>query len=113
MRRILPLLLLCVLASPARALGPAFLFAFGSAGPGTAQFQSPHGLAAAPDGTIYVGDTVNGRVQHFSAAGAAPPAVAARLPGGGGGGAGGPLALVVPSTDHVRRDHGDGRVPPV
>jgi ABC-type Fe3+ transport system permease subunit len=44
-RRALLLLLSLVLAAPAFAQGPAFLFAFGSAGTLAGQFQEPHGLA--------------------------------------------------------------------
>ncbi len=41
----------------------------GTAGPGQGQFQSPRGVAAAPDGTIYVADSNNHRIQHFTAEG--------------------------------------------
>jgi uncharacterized protein (TIGR03663 family) len=33
------------------------------------QFNSPHGFVIAPDGTIYVADTNNNRIQHFSSTG--------------------------------------------
>jgi DNA-binding beta-propeller fold protein YncE len=33
------------------------------------QFQRPRGIAAAPDGTIYVADTFNHRIQHFDSQG--------------------------------------------
>ena len=36
-------LLLLAAATPANALSPAFLFAWGSAGSAAGQFQSPHG----------------------------------------------------------------------
>ncbi len=42
---------------------------FGMSGSSDGQFNTPHGIAIAPDGTIYVADTNNNRIQHFSAAG--------------------------------------------
>ncbi len=44
----------------------AFLFAFGSPGIGPGQFDEPVGLAVAPDGTLYVADTWNQRIQAFA-----------------------------------------------
>ena len=41
----------------------------GNNGSGPSQFQAPRGVAAAPDGTIYVADSGNHRIQHFSAEG--------------------------------------------
>ncbi|HEY3343727.1 MAG TPA: SMP-30/gluconolactonase/LRE family protein, partial [Anaerolineaceae bacterium] len=41
----------------------------GTAGSGPAQFQYPHGIAVAPDGSLYVADSRNHRVQHLSADG--------------------------------------------
>ncbi|HEX9011915.1 MAG TPA: NHL repeat-containing protein, partial [Anaerolineaceae bacterium] len=40
-------------------------------GPGTeaGQFQYPHGIAVAPDGSLYVADARNHRIQHFAADG--------------------------------------------
>jgi predicted membrane-bound mannosyltransferase/sugar lactone lactonase YvrE len=38
----------------------------GSAGQGVGQFNAPRGLAAASDGSIYVADTMNNRIQHLS-----------------------------------------------
>lgn len=41
----------------------------GSAGVENGQFNAPRGIAIAPDGTIYVADSRNHRIQHFSADG--------------------------------------------
>jgi predicted membrane-bound mannosyltransferase/DNA-binding beta-propeller fold protein YncE len=45
------------------------LTTFGSPGVGDGQFTSPHGIAIAPDGSIYVADSNNHRVQKFDADG--------------------------------------------
>jgi DNA-binding beta-propeller fold protein YncE len=42
---------------------------FGVNGTSDSQFNSPHGIAIAPDGTLYVADTNNNRIQHFLADG--------------------------------------------
>jgi DNA-binding beta-propeller fold protein YncE len=42
---------------------------FGVNGSSGGQFNTPHGIAIAPDGTLYVADTNNNRIQHFSADG--------------------------------------------
>lgn len=42
---------------------------FGTPGMEGGQFNKPRGLAVAPDGTIYVADSQNNRIQHFSADG--------------------------------------------
>nr|MBC7244204.1 pre-peptidase C-terminal domain-containing protein [Chloroflexota bacterium] len=47
-----------------------FLARWGSLGVGDGQFWFPCGVAVAPDGTLYVADTDNDRVQRFSATGA-------------------------------------------
>jgi DNA-binding beta-propeller fold protein YncE len=38
---------------------------FGTSGSEAGQFQRPRGVATAPDGTIYIADTDNHRIQHF------------------------------------------------
>jgi uncharacterized protein (TIGR03663 family) len=42
---------------------------FGAGGTGNGQFNGPRGIAAASDGSIYVVDSGNNRIQHFSADG--------------------------------------------
>jgi len=42
---------------------------FGENGTLNGQFNSPHGISIAPDGTLFVADTNNNRIQHFSASG--------------------------------------------
>ncbi len=42
----------------------------GSQGTDAGQFMLPRGIAAAPDGSIYVADTFNNRIQHFTSDGA-------------------------------------------
>ena len=42
---------------------------FGSAGAALGQFQAPHEIAFAPDGTIYVADGKNNRIQHLTVSG--------------------------------------------
>jgi len=46
-----------------------FLGAWGSQGTGDGQFDSPRGVAVAPDGTVYVADSRNSRIHRFSATG--------------------------------------------
>ena len=46
-----------------------FLFAIGAQAP-LGQFNEPHDVAVAPDGTVYVADPSNRRIQHFNATGA-------------------------------------------
>lgn len=41
----------------------------GDLGAGQGQFDGPRGIAAAPDGSVYVADSRNHRIQHFSADG--------------------------------------------
>ncbi len=42
---------------------------FGSAGDLPGQFNAPRGMSVAPDGSIYVADSRNNRIQHFSSTG--------------------------------------------
>jgi len=44
-------------------------FAFGQIGTGESEFTSPRAMAFAPDGTFYVADSGNHRIQHFSSDG--------------------------------------------
>ena len=50
-------------------LPDTFLFAIGAQAP-VGQFNRPSGVAVAADGTVYVADTWNNRIQRFSATGA-------------------------------------------
>ncbi len=44
-------------------------FTVGSQGNGAAQFEKPRGIAVAPDGSVYVADSGNHRIEHLSANG--------------------------------------------
>ena len=59
------------LAVPASAVEgeSQFLTKWGTNGSGDGQFSNPDGVAVAPDGTVYVGDTNNHRIQYFSSSG--------------------------------------------
>ena len=48
---------------------PSYVSRFGSEGKANGQFESPNGIAVAPNGNMYVADTDNNRVQEFTAAG--------------------------------------------
>ncbi|MBC8447525.1 MAG: hypothetical protein H8D78_07225 [Chloroflexi bacterium] len=57
--------------APTAAQGPLpdkFLFAIGAQAP-VGQLNRPQGAAVAPDGTVYVVEWWNPRIQHFSATG--------------------------------------------
>jgi DNA-binding beta-propeller fold protein YncE len=47
----------------------ALLGGWGQHGPNEGQFAFPSGVAVAPDGTVYVADSGNNRIQYFDAAG--------------------------------------------
>jgi DNA-binding beta-propeller fold protein YncE len=72
---------LVALPSPARAQTPAYQFAWGTSGSGLRQFQDAHGIATAPDGSVYVADTFNSRIQEFTSAGASVRTWATTFPG--------------------------------
>lgn len=63
--------LAAILIAPAAAGAQDYQFvrAFGGNGPGPGEFSLPLGVTAAPDGTIYVADTFNNRIQSFDADG--------------------------------------------
>jgi DNA-binding beta-propeller fold protein YncE len=44
---------------------PQFILKWGSLGSGPGEFNSPRGIAVASNGTLYVVDTNNNRIQHF------------------------------------------------
>ena len=47
-----------------------FLTKWGTSGSGDGQFKYPYGIAVASDGNVYVGDTLNNRIQKFTSDGA-------------------------------------------
>jgi len=54
--------------TPQVPLPDKFLFVIGAQAP-VGQFNYPHSVAVAPDGTVYVADMDNNRIQRFSATG--------------------------------------------
>ena len=46
-----------------------FVSKWGSEGTGDGQFQRPHGIFVAPDGSVYVSEVINHRIQKFTSAG--------------------------------------------
>lgn len=60
---------LCLGAGLAVASPITFLNGWGSSGSAEGQFSFPRGMAVGPDGTVYVADTGNNRIEVFNAAG--------------------------------------------
>jgi len=58
-----------LLAPGVAAATPQLLGSWGGSGSGPGQFDEPFGIATGPDGSVYVADTENHRVQQFTAAG--------------------------------------------
>lgn len=62
--------LLLLVAAPSQALvPPLFVSAWGVTGGGPGQFNGPRGVEVDANGTFWVADASNNRIQHFSAAG--------------------------------------------
>lgn len=62
--------LLFALPDPADAQSPSYVGQWGVFGGEPGQFRYPRGVAVGPTGDVYVTDTENHRVQHFTAVGA-------------------------------------------
>lgn len=88
---------------------PAFVRTWGSAGDGDGELDDPAGVAVAADGTVYVADTGNDRIQRFAADGTFESAW-----GGTGSGEGrfhGPTGVAVsPGGDVYVADTGNNRI---
>jgi RHS repeat-associated protein len=67
----LALVFLVSSASKAQGEGPPpiYVASFGSGGTGDGQFDRPAAIAIAPDGDIWVADSINNRIQHFDSEG--------------------------------------------
>src|SRR5262245_14115258 len=94
----------------AHAQAPVFDLAWGTSGSGVGQFSLPHGIAASSAGVVYVGDTVNHRIQKFSSTGAftaawGPPGL---FPAGVGLDASGNLFVADVGNDHVYKFEANG-----
>ena len=66
------LTLCCVLVSSNALAGsdpPQFMFQWGSNGAGEGQFAGPHGIVVDAEGSVYVVDTSNHRIQKFTSEG--------------------------------------------
>jgi DNA-binding beta-propeller fold protein YncE len=61
--------LLATLLALSQMSAPSFVTQWGREGSGDGQFKAPEGIAVADDGTIYIADTENHRVQRFDANG--------------------------------------------
>ena len=48
---------------------PAYIATWGQSGTGNGQFREPYDVAVGPDGSVYVADLMNQRIQRFTAAG--------------------------------------------
>jgi tripartite motif-containing protein 71 len=58
-----------LLPAPAIAQAPTYITQWGSLGSGNGQFFEPRGMAVDADGSVYVADWNNGRIQKFTATG--------------------------------------------
>ena len=65
------LVLTLLLAAPTREVlaAPVFVSQWGSLGTGAGRFNRPHTIAVGPDGSVFVGDTNNQRIQKFDGSG--------------------------------------------
>src|SRR5262245_51074163 len=63
--------MLALISPPLRGAeaSPPFVLKWGSLGTGPGQFNEPHGVATATNGSVYVADFGNNRIQKFSSNG--------------------------------------------